>query len=87
MSVRIRFELHSLIHCLGEWKGDVPIPETTLALAEARLQGEEKEHFLTFMRKMLQWNPEDRKDLEDVFMDEWLLADLIEAGVVTCDRQ
>ncbi|KAK1074740.1 hypothetical protein LTR74_000984 [Friedmanniomyces endolithicus] len=71
----------------GEWKGDVPIPETTLALAEARLQGEEKEHFLTFMRKMLQWKPEDRKDLEDVFMDEWLLADLIEAGVVTCDRQ
>ncbi|KAK1084007.1 hypothetical protein LTR33_002922 [Friedmanniomyces endolithicus] len=69
----------------GEWKGDVPIPETTLELAEARLQGEEKDLFLTFMRKMLQWKPEDRKNLEEVFMDEWLLADLIEAGVVTCD--
>ncbi|KAK0823631.1 hypothetical protein LTR73_008324 [Friedmanniomyces endolithicus] len=71
----------------GVWKGDVPIPETKLEIAEARLQGEEKELFLIFIRKMLQWKPEDRKDLEDVFMDEWLLADLIEAGVVTCDRQ
>lgn len=34
------------------------------------------------MRKMLQWKPEDRSDIQDIFMDEWLLADLIETGEV-----
>jgi serine/threonine-protein kinase SRPK3 len=67
---------------LGIWKGRVPIPETSLNILEARLEGQEKELFLNFFRKMLQWKPEDRSDIQDVFMDEWLLADLIEAGEV-----
>lgn len=66
----------------GNWIGEAPIPDLSLKGAEKRLEGEEKELFLQFMRKMLQWKPEDRKDLEDVFMDEWLLADLIESGEV-----
>ncbi|KAK1809531.1 hypothetical protein LTR12_016093 [Friedmanniomyces endolithicus] len=66
----------------GKWKGDVPVPQTSLETAEARLQGEEKELFLNFMKKMLQWRPEDRKDIRDVFMDDWFLADLIESGEV-----
>ncbi|KAK3074287.1 hypothetical protein LTR53_003398 [Teratosphaeriaceae sp. CCFEE 6253] len=69
----------------GIWKGDAPVPETTLETAEQRLEGDEKRHFLTFMRKMLQWKPEDRDDIQEVFMDEWLLADLIETGEVVRD--
>lgn len=49
---------------------------------ESRLDGEEKALFLTFVRKMLLWTPSERADLNDVYMDEWLLADLIESGEV-----
>lgn len=59
-----------------------PIPDTSLERMEQRLEGEEKELFLVFMRKMLQWEPEDRQDSEGVYWDEWLLADLIESGEV-----
>jgi len=71
----------------------VPIPATNLSGQESRLQseeqgeeqGEEKALFLTFMRKMLQWKPEDRKGIRDIIQDEWLLADLIEGGQVVRD--
>lgn len=74
--------IYMLIHCEGNWKGKVPIPDTGLEAAERRLQGKEKRLFLAFMRKMLQWKPEDRASLQDVFIDEWLLADLIASGDV-----
>ena len=67
---------------IGTWKGTVPIPETSLAKEESRLEGEEKALFLDFLRKMLQWKPEDRKGIRDIIEDEWLLADLIEIGQV-----
>lgn len=70
---------------IGTWKGDVPIPETSLLNEEARLEGEEKTLFLRFLRKMLQWKPEDRQSLRDIIADEWLLADLIEDGQVVRD--
>jgi hypothetical protein len=50
----------------------VPITATNLSDQESRLQGEEKALFLTFMRKMLQWKPEDRKGIRDIIEDEWL---------------
>jgi hypothetical protein len=58
----------------------------SLEASEVRLQGTEKELFLIFIRKMLQWRPEDRGDIQDVFMDEWLLADLIESGEVVREK-
>lgn len=61
---------------------DVPIPDTSLEAAELRLEGREKRLFLHFLRKMLQWRPEDRSGLHDIFFDEWLLADLIESGAL-----
>jgi hypothetical protein len=66
----------------GTWKGTIPIPQKTLESSEARLQGEEKELFLVFIRKMLQWKPEDRCAIEDLFTDEWFCADLIRSGKV-----
>lgn len=57
-----------------------------LETAEQRLQGEEKAKFLILMRKMLQWRPEDRCSIEDIYLDEWMMADLIASGEVvrTC---
>jgi len=60
----------------------VPIPDVGLESSERRLQGEDKKLFLIFMRKMLQWKPEDRADCKGVFFDEWLLADLIASGQI-----
>ncbi|WPH02317.1 Hypothetical protein R9X50_00518000 [Acrodontium crateriforme] len=37
----------------GVWKGSIAVLDTTLETAEQRLEGEEKDYFLKFMRKML----------------------------------
>ncbi|KAI6911462.1 kinase-like protein [Hortaea werneckii] len=66
----------------GNWKNLVPTPETSLEHMDQRLEGEEKAQFMSFMRKMLQWDPEDRQDSESIYWDEWLLADLIESGEI-----
>lgn len=39
------------------------------------------------MGKMLQWNPEDRGNVEDVLMDERLLADMIRSGEVVKEEE
>jgi serine/threonine-protein kinase SRPK3 len=70
-----------------EWIGQVPIPEKSLESSEARLQGEEKESFLDFMRTMLQWKPEDRSTIEGVLREEWFLADLIASGKIKVVRR
>lgn len=54
----------------------------SLERMDQKLEGEEKQKFIALMRKMLQWNPEHRQDIEGVYWDEWLLADLIESGEV-----
>jgi hypothetical protein len=59
-----------LTRYLGRWKGAAPIPETSPIEAEQRLEGEEQEQFLRLIKKMLQWKPEDRSSIEDVFIDE-----------------
>lgn len=38
-----------------------------------QLSGENKQAFLRFMRKILQWNPEDRATAQELlFDDEWV---------------
>lgn len=60
----------------------MPIPDSSLENMDQRLEGEEKAQFVSFMRKMLQWDPQDRQDSESIYWDEWLLADLIESGEI-----
>ena len=60
----------------------MPIPDVSLESLEQSMEGDEKQKFLAFMRKMLQWNPADRQDADDVYWDEWLLADQIAAGEI-----
>ncbi|KAL8967014.1 MAG: hypothetical protein Q9183_003108 [Haloplaca sp. 2 TL-2023] len=71
----------------GTWKDLAPIPDTSLEREDQRLEGEEKQQFITFMRKMLQWKPEDRQNAGGVYWDEWFLADLIESGEVVRDDE
>ncbi|KAF2018044.1 kinase-like protein [Aaosphaeria arxii CBS 175.79] len=60
----------------GNWIAGIPIPELSLEKSEENYQGEVKEEFLRFMRKMLQWRPEDRKTAKELLEDSWLQSPL-----------
>ncbi|KAK1855590.1 protein kinase [Colletotrichum chrysophilum] len=51
---------------------DVEVSETSLEEEEGILEGDEKAEFLAFLRKMLQWKPEDRLTARDLLEDPWL---------------
>ncbi|KAK4894618.1 hypothetical protein LTR27_007260 [Elasticomyces elasticus] len=70
----------------GTWKSDISVPaERSLESLEQRFEGDEKQLFLTWIRKTLQWRPEDRANWKDVFFDKWLCADLLESGEMVDD--
>ncbi|KAM3468119.1 hypothetical protein MY5147_008259 [Beauveria neobassiana] len=50
---------------------DLPI-STSLEEQETLLTGDDKKQFLEFMRKMLQWSPEQRSTAKELFQDAWL---------------
>ncbi|GKZ23577.1 hypothetical protein AbraIFM66951_009850 [Aspergillus brasiliensis] len=62
----------------GRWKQDIPIPHTGgLESSEEYLEGSNKKTFLSFMRGMLQWRPEDRKTAQELLRDPWLNGDTV----------
>ena len=57
----------------GQWRGAVPVPNpTSLEESEENLEGSNKEAFLRFVRKMLQWRPEYRQTASQLLEDDWL---------------
>lgn len=40
------------------------------------MQGEDKEGFLSFLRKILRWVPEERPTAGELVYDEWVLKGL-----------
>lgn len=57
----------------GQWRGDIPLPDrTSLEESEENLEGSNKEAFLRFIRKMIQWRPEDRQTAKQLLQDKWL---------------
>ncbi|CAG8279482.1 unnamed protein product [Penicillium salamii] len=57
----------------GNWKiDDVEIQPRTLEELECCLEGEDKDKFLTFIRGMIIWRPEDRKTAAALLQDPWL---------------
>jgi hypothetical protein len=59
----------------GNFTPDVEIQHTSLEKEEDNLEGEEKAAFLRFLRKMVQWVPEDRRSAEELIRDPWLVLD------------
>ena len=58
---------------LGTYIGGLEVPPpTSLEDLETFLSGDDKEKFLTFMRKMLQWDPEKRSTPLELWEDEWV---------------
>jgi serine/threonine-protein kinase SRPK3 len=60
----------------GKWKGAAPIPDYNLEILEGRLEGDEKDDFLRFLRRMLCWLPEGRATAEELLFDPWLMQGL-----------
>ena len=57
----------------GGWRAEIPVPEcTSLEESEENLTGSNKEAFLRFVRKMVQWRPEDRHTAKQLLGDDWL---------------
>ncbi|KAL8848489.1 MAG: hypothetical protein Q9221_006491 [Calogaya cf. arnoldii] len=57
----------------GRWIAEIPLAKrTSLEESEERFQGSSQEAFLRFMRKMLQWRPEDRQAASQLLEDDWL---------------
>lgn len=50
------------------------IPTISLEDSEKYLEGDQKAGFLQFMRKMLQWVPEERQSAKELLGDPWLCA-------------
>ncbi|KAI0330395.1 kinase-like protein [Cubamyces sp. BRFM 1775] len=57
----------------GHWTGATTLPNDNLeVLLDHRLEGENKAHFLSFVRKMLKWIPEERHSARELLEDPWL---------------
>ncbi|PMB69066.1 SRSF protein kinase 2 [Beauveria bassiana] len=48
----------------------------TLEQRETTLSGEDKADFLRFMRRMLQWEPEERSSAKNLAQDDWIVRQL-----------
>jgi serine/threonine-protein kinase SRPK3 len=58
----------------GEFYAGIPLPEPRpLEDRETNLESKERECFLRFMRKMLQWEPQKRSSARELAEDEWIL--------------
>ena len=60
----------------GNWKEMAPIPDITLEKLAEKIEGEDIEGFLRWLRMALQWNPEDRATALELLYDEWLMKGL-----------
>ncbi|KAK4132163.1 protein kinase, partial [Trichocladium antarcticum] len=61
----------------GDFNAGIPLPPPrSLDEIETNLEGKDKELFLQFMRKMLQWAPEHRSSAKDLLQDPWLKGQL-----------
>jgi hypothetical protein len=59
----------------GNLTPDIEIQHASLEEEEEIFEGEEKATFLRFVRKMVQWAPEDRPSAEVLIRDPWLALD------------
>jgi len=47
------------------------LSDASLETEEENLEGDEQAQFLVFIKKMLQWRPEDRASSSELLRDPW----------------
>ncbi|KAK2841617.1 hypothetical protein FQN49_006078 [Arthroderma sp. PD_2] len=60
----------------GRWRGLAPIPDISLEKLAEGIEGENKQGFLDFLRKILRWLPEERPTAGELMFDPWLMEGL-----------
>ncbi|PIL35319.1 hypothetical protein GSI_02044 [Ganoderma sinense ZZ0214-1] len=65
-------ELGQYFDAQGNWIGASSLPDDSLEQSEWNLEGEDKDLFLAFMRKMVRWKPEERCSASELLRDAWL---------------
>ncbi|GFN12640.1 putative protein kinase [Aspergillus tubingensis] len=58
----------------GQWKASELIPSISLDDSEEYPEGENKQMFMNFMRKMLRWDPKERQSARELLTDPWLTS-------------
>lgn len=68
---------HKFFNEHGEFKFDNLVGHSsTLEQRETTLEGDEKADFLRFVRRMLQWEPENRSTAKSLAEDDWIRRQL-----------
>jgi serine/threonine-protein kinase SRPK3 len=74
--------LHAVRECLlfinnahkGDFSAGIPLPQSRpLEDRITSLEGKDRDCFLRFMRRMLQWEPEKRSSAKELAEDEWII--------------
>ncbi|KAI0003443.1 kinase-like domain-containing protein [Xylariaceae sp. FL0662B] len=64
---------HRFFSAEGEYSAGITVPEpVSLKNIETSVEGQDKELFLRFMQKMLQWEPEKRSSAKELIEDDWV---------------
>lgn len=72
-----RLPASSLINVnLGNWEDLAPVPGITLESLATKIEGEDREGFLRWLRLALQWDPTNRPSALGLLYDEWLMTGL-----------
>ena len=61
-----------LTYTSGHLRPDIEVPDASLEGEDGVFSGKEKQEFLAFMRRMLQWRPADRSSAKELLEDPWL---------------
>lgn len=57
---------------LGNFEPQVRIPPITFEDSITQISGEEKKMFISFVKRMLTWEPKHRSTAKDLLDDPWL---------------
>ena len=64
----------------GNWKGSIPIPEQSLETRAQQFSDEDRELFLSFLRRTFHWVSEERHTAEELAYDDFLMQPVLAAG-------
>ncbi|KDB20643.1 CMGC/SRPK protein kinase [Trichophyton interdigitale MR816] len=64
----------------GQWRGLAPIPDISLETLAEGIEGEDVPGFLSFLRRILRWLPEERPTAGELMFDPWLMKGLGKFG-------
>lgn len=63
------------LHLRNTQKTGIVLSNFTFESTLSKVNGEEKRMFITFVNRMIKWNPEERSTAKELLQDPWLHND------------